>query len=293
MKMFIQKVCASWGEWWALLAMKRSKDPERQLRCFWSALEKGYLSIIHCYMENGGNLNIYDKKGQTPLFLAAKAGDNEMVKCLVKLGANVNAPNKDGLTPLRAALPKWAEKVEGHESVLSTLVEEGAELTMITIPSKIQGQEPEIVHPIHLATMLKFNTAVETMLRHGVDREIRDNFSATSLYWAARARNLEAAKILLRWGADVNSRNTPRRRTPLHKAAEEGYLLLVEMLLEAGADPVAVDYKGRVPRGCAETKRNQLDQLIRNPRHGYSEEISQQISDLDEVIERLSDDSHQ
>ncbi len=57
---------------------------------------------------------------------------------------------------------------------------------------------------------------------------------------------LEICRLLLAYGAKVNS-SDEERRSPLHKAARNVQLKLVELLLDHGADINAIDYNGCSP----------------------------------------------
>jgi hypothetical protein len=76
----------------------------------------------------------------------------------------------------------------------------------------------------------------------------------------------DAITLLVRKGADVNGRaqwgNQP---TPLMAAAGIGNLVVVNRLLELGADPAATDRNGNTARDYAATykRREVLDRLSR------------------------------
>ncbi len=55
---------------------------------------------------------------------------------------------------------------------------------------------------------------------------------------------------MLDGGMDVNAEDD-QHRTPLHAAAEWGRIEVVRLLLEAGAEPNAVDLNGVTPTGLA------------------------------------------
>ena len=77
----------------------------------------------------------------------------------------------------------------------------------------------------------------------------RDHCDATPLH-AARS-NVEAARLLLEFGADVNAIDSEKQRlTPLHGRAEHGDVEMVELLLDQGADVHAVSCMG-TPLHCA------------------------------------------
>ena len=64
-----------------------------------------------------------------------------------------------------------------------------------------------------------------------------------SLQRAAQAGNLEQVEILLSQGIDANSGRD--LRSPLVRACEGGFVKVVKVLLEAGADPYQVDETGQ------------------------------------------------
>lgn len=64
------------------------------------------------------------------------------------------------------------------------------------------------------------------------------------LIYASRAGQVEAVKLLLRRGADVDRQTTEMRSTALHRAAVVGHAEVVRLLLEAGADVSIRDCDG-------------------------------------------------
>ena len=73
---------------------------------------------------------------------------------------------------------------------------------------------------------------------------------------AARTGNVEAMKVLLDHGADVNAKETLRGTTPLMWAADEGHAAAVQLLIERGADIKAQSNPAPRGRGPALGKAN-------------------------------------
>jgi ankyrin repeat protein len=49
---------------------------------------------VKCLLSSGADINLCDKQGQSPLFLASMAGHCDVVKCLLSSGADINLCDK-------------------------------------------------------------------------------------------------------------------------------------------------------------------------------------------------------
>ena len=82
----------------------------------------------------------------------------------------------------------------------------------------------------------KDKEAVRSLLRQRADVNARQADGATALHWAAHWDDLETADLLIRAGAQVNTAND-YGATPLSVACTNGNASMVERLLTAGANP--------------------------------------------------------
>jgi ankyrin repeat protein len=108
---------------------------------------------------------------------------------------------------------------------------------------------------LHWAYWSCARVAVDLLLRAGADPAARDGFLrctprafgiclAASWGWAAKVRQLLAGDRALAGILDG-------RGAPLHEAAREGHVEIVDLLLEAGADPRQRDGDGKTPGDLA------------------------------------------
>lgn len=193
------------------------------------AATNGNARVIEALLKAGANANDTRPEGETALMTAARTGKVEAVKALLAHGANANAKETwFGQTALM-----WAA-AENHAAVIQALVEHGAEINV-----RATVLEPPKRETIDFRTD-KNGQALQTLLttfpRGGL----------TPLLFAARHGALDAARVLVEGGADVN-RPDPDGITPIELAIRNGHYDLAAMLVDKGADVNAADAAGRTP----------------------------------------------
>lgn len=66
-----------------------------------------FLSItLYIFLHRGAHIDVRNKKGNTPLWLAANGGHFDVVQLLVHASADVDAADNRKITPLMAAFRK-------------------------------------------------------------------------------------------------------------------------------------------------------------------------------------------
>lgn len=93
------------------------------------------------------------------------------------------------------------------------------------------------------------------ILNKGNDLNIIGNAGWTPLHAAAKGGYLEVVEVLLDYGADPNAKEN---LTPLHHATQSGQDLMVQLLLEYWADPNAKDKLDSTPLHIAARGKNPL-----------------------------------
>ncbi len=86
---------------------------------------------------------------------------------------------------------------------------------------------------------------LQELVEAGEDLTEQDRFVGTALHWAALTDNIDAARLLIDAGTDVNLPCFCNGQTALHTAAERGSTEVAVLLIEVGADVEARADRGR------------------------------------------------
>ncbi|XP_037804170.1 trichohyalin-like isoform X2 [Penaeus monodon] len=106
---------------------------------------------------------------------------------------------------------------------------------------------------------------VEAALKGGANIDFLGKGGWSALHHAAFEGNVDMTRLLISFNADVgvsSGKKSEAGVTPLHLAAEAGYDLVMEALLEAGADITATDSNGFQPVHWATTQVTALAVLL-------------------------------
>ena len=169
---------------------------------------------------------------ESPLVVAARAGDAERVAALLEQGADARAASPDGTTALH-----WAARA-GHAGAVEMLLAAGAD------PAAANRYG---VTPLALAAENGDAASVAALLRAGVDPNAAAREGETALMLAARTGRVEAIDLLLDAGAEVDATEKWRGQSPLMWAAAENHADAVRRLLAEGADVEARSAGGLTP----------------------------------------------
>jgi len=197
----------------------------------------------------GANANAVNRYGVTPLSLAANNANADLVEMLLKAGADAKTVIKDGETVLMAAARS------GSPRAVQMLIERGA---VVDARESRMGETA-----LMWAVAENRPEAAKLLIEHGADVNARtndlkfpkDRFGLegvltilphgrwTPLMYAARQGSLDAARVLVDAGADINALD-PDRSTPAIIATINGHYDVAAMLVERGADPNMTDTAG-------------------------------------------------
>jgi len=238
-------------------------------------------------------VNSMDAEGNSKVHLAALWARTNVLKVLAEQKADFEATNHSGLTPLQAVsrLPHYQER-EGmlwnywtagltedglryREWTARLLVQLGAKVDIFSaVPlawtnavSDLMAKNPDVVREqnglgqtaLHWAAEFGEAGIARALLQAGAPVECADLKGCTALDVAAAKGQAEVIEVLVKHGAGVVRR--PKTKAPLHWAAEQGNLLMLEFLLKSGADQDAEDEQGQTPLDWA--ARNNHESVVR------------------------------
>lgn len=202
---------------------KVTSYPHTQNGVLLSGLEEGYSYIGQTVLPRGG---------WSAAMFAAREGAVEAVRALAESGANLNLTDPEGTTALIVAV------INGHYDVVSALIEKGADPNV----ADIKGMTP-------LYAAVDMHTIGDTFGRPYPAKPVIDG-------------SLDAARVLLKGGADVNARlkapilkrvydagdnRLGEGATPFMRAARKCDVEMMRILLDAKADVMLAQKSGNTP----------------------------------------------
>jgi ankyrin repeat protein len=203
-------------------------------RALLAAAKSGNVKVAEKLLKQGADPNARVPGtwvNYTPFLQAVSENRFELTKLLLAHGADpyLEDENHDPAL-IFAAKPS-------HEKILRLLLEHG-----VPIDSKNSEGQTAAARLVQTADS---SASLELLLLFGADPNQKTSSGRRLLHEAVPIRNIEAMRVLLRAGADVNGRDA-EGKTPLIFAADYSYenLPVVKVLVEAGAEINARDSDG-------------------------------------------------
>ncbi|KAL7307098.1 hypothetical protein TKK_0000831 [Trichogramma kaykai] len=228
--------------------------------------------MIELLLSRGANPNAPDANGFTPLHIVCqkKCDDDyvrmcnrdelpnvalyrnhhNVIKSMLRRGADPTVANAEGLTPLHFICKGYGDNLKLAKTLFKLADERYG-------PILVDARDDKGETPLHLALREDNRRLVQWLLRRGANRTLANSKGETPLHIICQG-NQEVACLgywIFKW-SDVDDRH-PREQidardnsnnTPLHFAASQGHVYLVDFLLEeGGADPNLANDKGETP----------------------------------------------
>jgi ankyrin repeat protein len=208
------------------------------------AAENGNAALLRRLLDAGADAAAADPSGDTLLMAAVRAGNPDAVQVLLDRGAPVNAADPQfAYTAFMSAVRR------NDTAIMKLLLAKGA-----SIEARTRVGEKPVMRPPGTGG----GSHGVGIVRSGVPPQGEQQPAPggmTPLLFAARDGEMDAARMLVEVGADVNAAD-PNGITPLQMAVTNGQLGVARLLLEHGADPNRADWWGRTPLWSAVDIRN-------------------------------------
>ena len=191
-----------------------------------AALCKRHFRVAHLLHSHGAVIDVRGNSERTPLRTASMSGQVDIMRWLLDHGADANARSKDGITPLSGAVSRM------DVDVVQVLLEHNADVNL-----QLHGGATPLYCALNARhSVRKVADMVRRLLEHGADPNICNNAHSSPLHQASSNGLLEAARLLLSYGAKVDEKDT-WGRTPFQLAASKRHDEITKLLLEHGAVP--------------------------------------------------------
>ncbi|XP_051924391.1 ankyrin repeat and death domain-containing protein 1A [Hippocampus zosterae] len=220
------------------LQMKELDKDDQSGHCtFAMAAENGCVQMLQMLMEPDYNMATMkpNKKGDTPLHLAARNGHLDVVQLLLYSFDTRDEINMDGETALYQAAKN------AQEQCVLALLEAGCNPDIQTATKR------SALHPV---SEQGDTSLVQLLLEYKAHTDFQNEDLEVPLHLAVKNSHLPVIHFLLEAGCNFNVTDK-RSQTVMHLAAELARVDVVEMLLKADVDLTLEDRQGKTALGVA------------------------------------------
>ncbi|XP_024940893.1 protein phosphatase 1 regulatory subunit 16A isoform X2 [Cephus cinctus] len=229
------------------------------------AAARNDIDEVRRLLKKGVNPDSTNEDGLTALHQCCIDNNEEMMKLLVEFGANVNAEDSEKWTPLHAAATC------GHLHLVRYLIARGANLLAVNADGNMpydicedektldciegemarRGVTQELIDETRASTEVQMLRDLQKIASQGGDLEYKDHQGATPLHIAAANGYLRVVEFLLDQHVSTDVEDNDRWQ-PVHAAACWGHLEVLELLVQNGADLNAKNKHDETPADICE-----------------------------------------
>lgn len=170
-----------------LLILLLPASPVANAGAIHDAVRSGDLEWVQRLIVQGADVNAKSSEGETPLIVAALAGQGEIASYLLQRGGDIDAKNSSGLTSLHAAA------YAGHADIVTMLIFRGADIN--------RADNRFGVTPLHLAAEENHIKTVRTLLKQGADTSALEINGYSAMSRAGWREHWSVVVLLLAQGA--------------------------------------------------------------------------------------------
>jgi ankyrin repeat protein len=217
---------------------KINTPSEEEIRDFLGLIDAWEIDGVKAYVKKGMPVNLYFN-GTTPIIKAVEGGFKETIEFLIAEGADLEAKDKDGDSALHTAI-NWL-RVE----VVELLIKAGADLTSLAgngntvLTSAVRNRIADIDLPN------KKKNIIGILMEAGADVNQKNADGTYTLWHLAEYNSLPIIEKAIKYRADINMCNENGMPLMHHLAVKaRGYEEIIDTVIKAGADPLAVNLHG-------------------------------------------------
>ena len=183
------------------------------------------------------NVNQQDEDGNTALLFAAEYGFEDILNLLIGTGADPNLPDFKKRTPLMTAAYR------GKANIVTKLLE------IDSLKKNINAQDKDGDTALIFAAKRGYDNILDLLLQEGADPNLRNFKERTPLMEATKRGKANIVTKLLEIDSLKKNINAQDKDgdTALIFAAKRGSDDIMDLLLQAGADPNLSNFKERTP----------------------------------------------
>jgi ankyrin repeat protein len=254
------------------------------------AVREGDAESAKMLLDAGADVNATAKDNKSALLVATLRGHADIAAILLAEGADPNAEGP-GYMALHWAVGSWETELTGNNGIVApaqhewstmsgvkerkfdlvkNLLDHGANPNALLQrnPARygytVYSSRPRGSTPFMLAAMAGETGIMRMLVDYGADPLLAAENGVTPLMMAAGVRrnlsevrvpesdSLEAVKLAVELGADVNAADTPWGDTALHGATRIKSADIVQFLVDNGAEVNVVNKRGQSPLFLAE-----------------------------------------
>ncbi|MEE9304156.1 MAG: WG repeat-containing protein [Thiotrichaceae bacterium] len=209
-------------------------------------------AMISRYLLTGGDKEVLNRVGMTPLAVAVQLDKKVLIDLLLAKGADIKAKDNNGRGLLHLVASLSAARLLLSKGVALNDVDKEGNTALHTTGSKniaafliakglsINTRNNKGRTALHVASALGNYKTVQFLLDSYADVNVRDQYGKTPLFLSSQ---LAITRLLLNKGANVSAKDS-LGQTALHRATDKEVILA---LLKNGANVSSRDFEGRTP----------------------------------------------
>ncbi|KAL3063110.1 hypothetical protein OYC64_002819 [Pagothenia borchgrevinki] len=181
------------------------------------AARNGHLATVQSLLQSFDTRDEVNMEGETALYQAAEHGEEECALLLLEAGCDPNILTKANCSALHPVSEK------GDTSVVQLLLD---------YKTHTDFQNQNLEAPLHLAVKNSHIPVIHCLLKAGCNVNVTDKRSQTAMHLAAELARTEVVEMLLKSGLDPTLRDR-QNKTALGVAARADEVIIVDMIIKA------------------------------------------------------------